>query len=655
MAVPRIVNKALSTARNLGPHPLRLCLALGEKLLEPRRLRRLRRNYADRVAAPGERAILRTPLVKLAAASQLPPGLKNASAEIRREAEAVLEHEVDFLGSGPVRLGPKIDWQTDFKSGYRWPTRFYQDIEVTRLNDASDAKVPWELSRGHQLLTLARAACLYEDERFARELELQLGSWIATNPPGHGINWVNPMEVAIRGLNWLWAIGTLEQWRPLNRDLRAAVTRSLQIHGRHIAANLEGSRLLRSNHYLADMVGLLGLGACLDGDVAARGWMRLAQPALEREIVGQVLPDGVGFEASTPYHGLALELFLLGWLISASAGYSLSATYRDRLARMLEVSRAIRHPNGRSPVFGDQDSGRVLPAGFARPASHDNLLDLGAAILNLPRLTPGSGPHAEVAWTLGLDAWRRLARREHRSERPPSAFPAGGLYVMRSGDLHVVVRWGDVGQNGNGGHGHNDLSSYELSCEVPVVVDSGTYLYTADPEARDEFRSARAHNVVVVDGLDMHPLSPATPFQMTAHARFRVEAWVESEDKAVLVGSHDGYRRSGSDVTCRRRIELDKATAAVEVVDDVEGQGRRRVESLVHLAPGVSADLVGDAELEVIASGRRLTIGFSGADAVSVECGWVSEQYGVREQAPLVRAVAEGDLPVRLSYRISPE
>ncbi|MBV9836911.1 MAG: alginate lyase family protein [Solirubrobacterales bacterium] len=642
------------TARRVGPHPVRLGLAVGERLLEPRRQRRLRRTYAGRISSPAEHATLHAPLIELASQPELPSELRQASAGILGEAEAALEHRVDLLGSGLVPLGPQIDWHADFKSGYRWPVAFYQDVEVTRLDDDSDAKVPWELSRGHQLLTLARAARLYEDERFARELEVQLTDWLAANPPGQGINWVNAMEVAIRAVNWLWAIGTLEQWRPLDPVLRDAVTRSLQVHGRHIAANLEGTQLLRGNHYLSDLLGLLALGAFLEGDTAAKRWLRFAQRELEREILAQVLPDGVGFEGSLPYHGLAMEIFLLGWLISMVVRRPLSSRYRVRLERMLEVSRSVRHPDGRSPVFGDQDSGRVLPGGSPRPPTHDNLLDLGSVLLELPRLVPGRAPHPEVAWTLGVPAWKEVAERAVTAAPPRTAFADGGLYLLAAGDLHAVVRWGGVGQRGRGGHGHNDLSSYELSYGVPFIVDSGTYLYTADPLERDAFRSARAHNVVVVDGLDMHPLPPAAPFQMPAHASFSVQRWRQSELQSELVGWHDGYRRDGVEVVCRRAIELSNADRALTVIDDVEGRGRRAVESLVHLAPGVQTTAVGDDQIQLTHRGRGLTITFSGARSVAVEQGWVSDRYGVRDRSPLLRATVEAELPVRLSYRISP-
>jgi Heparinase II/III N-terminus len=313
----RQLAKARATAVQVGPHPIRLGLLVQERALAARRLRRLRSGYPDWVVDAPAGASLRPVQIDLPLAIELPLDLQGPAEEIRSEAECVLNHRVDYLGSGMVDLGPAIDWHQDFKSGSRWPRSFYQDVDAVCLDDSSDPKVPWELSRGHQLLTLARAARLYHDERFASELEVQLNSWLEENRPGYGINWVNAMEIAIRSVNWIWAIGTLEHFRPLDSALRGSVTRSLQTHGRHIASNLEGSRRLRNNHYVADLLGLLALGASIGGDPLATKWLRFAQRELERQIVDQVLPDGVSFEASLPYHGLALEMFLLAWHISA--------------------------------------------------------------------------------------------------------------------------------------------------------------------------------------------------------------------------------------------------------------------------------------------------------------------------------------------------
>src|SRR5205807_4920563 len=116
-----------------------------------------------------------------------------------------------------------------------------------------------------------------------------------------------------------------------------------------------------------------------------------------------------------------------GRLTAARAGSPLRACVDKRIEKMIHVSRAVRHRDGRIPQFGDGDSGRILPAGFARPATHDHLLWLGAATVTRERPLPGPVSE-EVAWTVGVDAWRK-ADGLPSAGAPPSGFPAGGVYV----------------------------------------------------------------------------------------------------------------------------------------------------------------------------------------------------------------------------------
>jgi uncharacterized heparinase superfamily protein len=635
--------------RRVGPRPVLLSRYVAFRVRERARQRLLRRAYPRLVVRAPTGARLRIEAIDLPEARELPADLREGAERLRAEAELILDGTVSFLGSGPVQVGPEIDWHRDFKSGYRWnSTTFYQDLEVTRLTDSSDAKVPWELSRGHQLLTLARAAALFRDERYAGELERQLSDWIDANPPGFGINWVNPMEVAIRAVNWIWALRTVEARHPVTDDLRRRVTASLQVHGRHIALNLEGSPLLRSNHYLSDVLGLLALGTLIEDDPAARRWSKVAHRELERQIVDQVYDDGAGFEGSTSYHGLALEIFLVAWMLGVESGQPFSSNYRLRLERMLDASAAIRHPQGRSPLFGDGDSGRILPGGFERPPTHDPLLWIGAALLQRER--PFDGPvDAEVAWTLGVGAWQR-AHVLAPPRRPPAAYPRGGVYVLRGGGCHAVVRCGDVGQNGAGGHAHNDPLSYELSYGSPLVVDSGTYVYTSDPVARNAFRSSRAHNVVVVDGIDVNPIPTDDMFRLPQFAHVTVDDWSEAEAATRLVARHDGYRRVGDGVVHRRTFHLDHRSGRLSVQDELSGTGTPALASYVHLAPGTMATRTSSGEFVLSAGDARARVVFRGFDDVELEEGWVSSEFGVRERAPLIVGRRVGNLPVSFGY-----
>jgi hypothetical protein len=646
-----IVHKAARLVDEVGPRPGLLVAEIAARTGRGLRRRRLRRGYERLVASPPGGASLRVPAVDLPAAGELPGALRDAAARLRGDADDALAHSFEVLGWGRVELGPDIEWHEDFTCGGRWPADFYQDVAVVRPGDLSDPKAPWELSRCHHLLPLARAARLFEEERYAEAIERDLAAWLDANPPGAGINWACPMEVAIRSINWIFALAALEPVRALGEPVRTRVVRSLQVHGRHIAANLEGTPVLRGNHYLADVTGLFVLGCVLDRDPDARRWRKAGLAALERQARSQVLPDGVGFEGSLPYHGLALELLLVARAVGRDAGQRFSSTFDDRLRAMLAASAALRHPDGRIPQTGDSDSGRVLPGGPGREPTHDNLLWLGAAILG-ERHVDGE-PDPEVAWTLGLDAWRRAASAPP-AHRPPTAFPAGGLYVLRGGGTHCVVRCGGVGQNGRGGHAHNDLLSFELSVQgEPVVVDPGTYAYTSCLAARDLFRSTAFHSTVRLDGEEQRPIPWGEPFRLPEATRRRVERADLDGPVAVLTCSHDGYRRLHPGAVHRRTFSLERESGTLEIADELLGDGTRLVESFLRLAPGASVRRVGDA-LVVEQGSVRLALRIEGADEVELVEGWVSERFGEADPAPAVVARAVRRLPCGLRLSLVP-
>nr|MBL0701403.1 heparinase II/III-family protein [Desulfobacterales bacterium] len=81
------------------------------------------------------------------------------------------------------------------------------------------------------------------------------------------------------------------------------------------------------------------------------------------------------------------------------------------------------------------------------------------------------------------------------------AYPDFGLYIYRSKRFYLAIRCGSIGQNGNGGHAHNDQLSIELNIDgKDIISDPGTYLYTPLPERRNEYRSVKAHFAPQVKG-----------------------------------------------------------------------------------------------------------------------------------------------------------
>jgi hypothetical protein len=349
-----------------------------------------------------------------------------------------------------------IDWQRDFISGYCWDVRvWHRDIRLGHLPGV-DIKVPWELARMQHLPNLALAGHFarlhtpgFQDASvYEQELRNQILDFIATNPPGFGVNWSCAMDVAIRCANLLVARDILvASGASLDEAFERCFAASIYAHARHVVKNLEWSPVYRGNHYLANIVGLLFAAAYLPKSEEVDSWLMFATQELLAEVHYQFHEDGSNFEASVCYHRLSAEMVL--WGVAVLAGLSpekhsvltqpgrhrLRALPRlrpkafemhavpggaartspvppwcwERLKRMADFTEALTRPDGMVAQFGDNDSGRfiTLISGEQIRAGNDPSnplwsLDHGALVAGIRALL-GESTNAPV--TDDVNAW----------------------------------------------------------------------------------------------------------------------------------------------------------------------------------------------------------------------------------------------------------
>jgi hypothetical protein len=526
-------------------------------------------------------------------------------ADLTQRADDVLAHRFDLLGSGPVELRETIDWQRDFKSGRSWPLEHISRLPVS-YPDGSDIKVPWELSRFQHLPLLAGAHRLTGDPRYLDEIGAQLDDWIAANPVEFGANWACTMDVAIRAANWVAALALCAE-AAAGADWLERAIGSLLLHGRFIRGHLERAPV-RGNHYLTDVVGLLPAAALFSAGAEGRAWSEWAAAELVAEMDHQVRADGCDHEASIPYHRLVAELFVCGGqAVDALLPGALPDRFRTRLELMLDFVAAYTRPDGLAPQVGDADDGRFLPLadyGRADPRSHTHLF--------------------------------AQARRPYAPTSTHAAFPDGGYYVLRAGELYAIVRCGEVGVGGLGSHAHNDQLAFELSWGgQPLVVDPGSYLYTADPDARNTFRSTSFHATLRIDGAEQNELSRDRLFALDDRTRAEADAWEVQGESAAFTGRHHGFEALDPPATHERRVQLDAAAGTLTITDTVSSRGEHELEWTFPLAP-CEVELTDDGATARFGT-AALTIEAEGV-SFAVEDGWLSPRYGVREPTPFLRA-----------------
>lgn len=323
-----------------------------------------------------------------------------------------------------------VDWQLDFKSGYRWEeSTWHRDIAFAHLPGV-DIKVPWELSRMQHLPALG-LACHFsqlpdrgdarERSVYANEFRNQVLDFVATNPPGFGVNWACPMDIAIRAANLLVARDiVLASGAELDHAFEAVFRASLLAHARHVHANLEWSPRFRGNHYLANVVGLLFVAAYLPNSREVEAWLVFAFKELLNEMNYQFHPDGSNFEASVCYHRLSAEMVMWGLallnglpanklaLLNVEEGGLLTAGVPawcwSRLAKMADFTQAMTRPDHLVVQFGDNDSGRFLVIGSGErlrarndPRAMAWSLDHGSLVAGIRALTGNASTYSPVS------------------------------------------------------------------------------------------------------------------------------------------------------------------------------------------------------------------------------------------------------------------
>jgi uncharacterized heparinase superfamily protein len=253
-------------------------------------------------------------------------------------------------------------------------------------------------------------------------------------------------------------------------------------------------------------------------------------------------------------------------------------------------------------------------------------------------------------WLCGPD----LLRTPRAAGSPSScAFSDGGFYVLRSPDAVMVVDAGEVGMRGIGGHGHNDLLSFDLwAAGSPLLVDSGTYVYTADPSARQALRATAAHNALRVDGQEIARLGgDHWLWRIENDAQGKLLRWESDAAHDLLEVEHDGYCRLPSPVIHRRRILFDKPRCAWTIDDTLDGQGEHVLELFFH--PAVAFELVHE---RVRLRAKHADLWLIPPDGLEMrtEPGWVSRGYGYREPATVLVYSQRARVPITLTTRLVP-
>jgi hypothetical protein len=395
--------------------------------------------------------------------------------------------------------------------------------------------------------------------------------------------------------------------------------RAQAVNGAYIQRFLS-TYFARNTHLLGEAVALFFLGVLYPEMRGAARWRETGWRTILEEMKFQVREDGLYFEQSTYYHVYALDFFLHARLLAANNEVRIPSEFDERLRKMLEALAALT-AGGPAPRLGDDDGGRLFDPIRNRAAHMKDPLAVGAAVF--ADAGWGCAPTEESVWICGDAA----SSRETSSAAHSASFPDSGVYISVIPELSkwkLTADTGPMGQ-GNGGHGHADLLSVQVSCAAgEVLIDPGTGSYM-NPRLRERFRATSMHNTLEVDGESQ--AVPVAPFKWAALPDFRVEQWTVSEKADYLRASHDGYLRLAEPVLHRRHVL--RGPGFWLVLDQAMGDGAHDLALHWQVAARANVEPI-DERTERLELGKYhlLVCGEENGWQRFVEESWASPVYG---------------------------
>jgi Heparinase II/III-like protein/Heparinase II/III N-terminus len=517
----------------------------------------------------------------------------DTKASVLASADRLLCGEWEVLGVIRTDM-VRPDWFRDPLTGRRSaPGRYAFRIDHRSEAQVGNVKQVWEVSRLQHLTLLATAWFLTHEEKYANRVADHLRSWWQENPFLSGVHWASGIELGVRMISLAWIRRLLDDWPGVGGLFEGNDVALQQInwHQQYLSSfRSRGSSA--NNHVIAEAAGQLVASCAFPWFPASERWRSRAAQVLERELIRNTFPSGIGRELASDYLCFVAELGFLAAVEAEAAGHPLAPSTWERLCAMADSAAALVDERLRPPRQGDSDEGRALlldaPAGNSWPS----LLALAQTLVG--RLDWWPQPPLDAR---SLLAGSLIPAKRHTEGRPaqrPSRFADAGLTLLRTTGQDEIWCRCDGGPHGYlsiAAHAHADALSVEVRCAgLDILADPGTYCYHGERAWRSYFRSTIAHNTVELDGQNQS--SEGGPFMWVRHAQAREIEVIDDGDFARWTAEHDGYSSLDPPASHRRSVLLDRASRSIDIIDEIKG-GTHNLRLAFHLGPEVEAMLDG--------------------------------------------------------------
>ena len=468
------------------------------------------------------------------------------------------------------------------------------------------------------LLSLAHAFAITNDNKYKDgfiRLFLDWKSNAKFNENNKKLSW-RSLEAGIRVENYLRSIEIFSLTSPLPEEVLKAFEETLKEHIKYLLETHNDFHRLSNWGVLQDH-GLF-LASLYLNDTSS---LLTSIERLREEFSFQCDSDGLHWEQSPMYQAEVLHAGLDVLLVAMRNGITLPISLIDAVHKMAIGLAKISRPDGKLYLFGDSDELSVKD------------LFITASILFSDSKLSYYGKEErseEVLWQFPLS--EEIPKAIKDEETLHFLEFSGNVVITLNEDLALRFHAGAVGS----GHGHLDQLHFDLFLNGEVLLtDSGRYTYV-DNEDRRYFKSAKAHNTILINGKEYSEQKDSWVASPLGEA-FGLKA-IKRGNYYYTEASHLGYMSEG--VLLRRALLL--IDSKVLLVADYIYSDSKEVssETYYHLDSLSTLDLNGNC-VHCAKNKASLTIFFPDEN-ISIQKGMISKHYNEKEANSVLVHKREG-------------
>jgi hypothetical protein len=417
------------------------------------------------------------------------------------------------------------------------------------------------LNRFYFLPSFARMFNLTGDRSYIDDMMRIIRQWITDNPrlpDSHRTtyNW-RDMQVAWRSihLSWCWYLGE----KGLTDEEKRLIAATLREHAHILLTGFGQAKLNEFNHQSHGGLAMLYLGVLFPDLEDAAELRRKAMIILNHHLANAFYADGGNVEQMFGYYPFQAHLFRDAFLLCTANGIEPPVNSLPMLQKMALYLAAVERPDGTVPQVNDSYEMPVKP-----------ILDTINDILGAMAVAGDQGS---------------------------TYFPDTQVAVMRQGGeagWYLLANPAAV----IGAHAHAGRLGFELwNNGSPLLIESGCCNYD-DPALVSWYRTTRAHNSVVIDGVTEAATSSSQLWVPRRETPNRITEWKPGEEVSSLTMVSPPEEATNSSVLWTRIITLVKGRFAV-ISDSFRAEGDHSYEIVLHFPP---------SEVTAGTSGRSMTV-----------------------------------------------